>query len=114
MENEENNDLMNRDLVLDKTTLNVTLKELVHRKENRLAGEIKRILEHNQVQKPNATEGSPLLSPSFYTIDLSADDIKQIVYIFLELEEDYLGDDGENTPTANFYATIIDKWNELM
>jgi hypothetical protein len=113
MNAEEYKSLINQKNVLDHTTLNVTLKELVSRQEFELAAGIKRILQNNQLVKPLLHADPYNVSTAYYNVDLSADEIDRIIDIFFELEAGYVGEDGETTPTASFYASLVDKWNKL-
>jgi hypothetical protein len=101
--------LINQENVLDHTTLNVTLKEVASRKKMELAREIERILNNNKIEKP---EGQSKPS-DYYRVDLSSEHIDQIIDILFELEESYQGTDGAITPTASFYGSLADKWNQL-
>jgi hypothetical protein len=113
MKAEEYKSLINQKGVLDHTTLNVTLKELVSRQEFELAAGINRILQNNQIAKPLLHADPYSVSTAYYNVNPSSDDIDKIIDIFFELEAGYVGEDGENTPTASFYASLADQWNRL-
>jgi hypothetical protein len=113
MTDEEYNRFINESDVLNHTTLNVTLKELVSRQEYELAKEIDRILKNNKVEKPNVQVKPYDTTTHYYIVDLSSEDIDKIIDIFFELETSHLGTDGAPTPTASFYASLADKWSEL-
>ncbi|RYZ18239.1 MAG: hypothetical protein EOO10_26045 [Chitinophagaceae bacterium] len=113
MNAEEYKSLINQKNVLEHTTLDVTLKELVSRQEFELAAGIKRILQNNQLVKPLLHADPYNVSTAYYNVDLAADEIDRIIDIFFELEACYVGEDGETTPTASFYASLVDKWNKL-
>lgn len=106
--------LISQKNVLDHTTLNVTLKELASRQEAQLADKIKGIIEHHKIPKP-AQHAQPFVSATnYYTVDLEADEMDRIVDVLFGLEESHTGENGEPTPTASFYASLVDKWNALM
>ncbi len=113
MNAEEYNSLINQKNVLDHTTLNVTLKELVSRQEFELSAKLKQILETNKIAKPDLHSKSFDTSTNYYKVDLSSDDIEKIIDIFFDLEASHFGENGETTPTASFYASLVDKWNKL-
>ena len=113
MTDEEYKKLINESDVLNHTTLNVTLKELVSRQEFELAKEIDRILKNNKIEKPGVQVKPYDTTPHYYKVDLSSDDIDKIIDIFFELESSHLKADGAPTPTASFYASLADKWSEL-
>ena len=95
--------------VLDYSTLNITLKELTAAKHYPLAEKIKTILQEKQEDKlrPGDHTGQ------YFKVDLNTEEINEIVDLFLGLEVEYVGEDGETTPTGSFYASLTDKWNLL-
>ena len=111
MTEEEYNRIISEGSVLDHTTLNVTLKEVASRKKIDLVREIERILKNNKLEKPEGP--SKPYAFHYYKIDLSSEHIDQIIDILFELEERYLETDGTVTPTASFYGSLADKWNQL-
>lgn len=106
------NEIINERDVLDHTTLNMTLKELISRQMHELGIEIQRILGNNKIAKPDHQNPYDT-SPNYYKVDLTAEQVKLITNVFLELESSYVNEDGEITPTGIFYATLTDKWNKL-
>ena len=99
--------------VLDHTTINVTLKELVARKELDLANEIHRVIKNNKIEKPVLHSQPYDGSPNYYRVDLSFESIRKIIDILFDLEASFVNENGEVTPTASFYASLVDKWSEL-
>lgn len=97
-------------MLLDYTTLNVTLKEVAFKKDAPLQSEIERILEHNKVEPTREKEGSLNKPTQYYKIDLTAEHIEQILDMLFELEANHVDEDGVATPTGSFYATLVDKW----
>jgi uncharacterized protein YpuA (DUF1002 family) len=91
----------------------VTLKEVFSRQEFELVNAIQRILENNQIVKPEVHVKPYDETTNYYKVDLTADQIEKIIGIFFELEAFYVGEKGETTPTAAFYARLVDKWNQL-
>jgi uncharacterized protein YpuA (DUF1002 family) len=100
--------------VFDKTTLNVTLKEVYSKHEFELVKEIQRILENNQILKPELHTKPYDETTNYYKVDITSDQVEKIIDIFFELEASYIGENGETTPTAAFYAGLADKWNQLV
>ncbi|MBA2498521.1 MAG: hypothetical protein H0V30_02225 [Chitinophagaceae bacterium] len=105
-------EIINERDVLDHTTLNVTLKELISRQKPELGNEIQRILSNNIIEKPDHQKPYDT-STNYYKVDLTAEQVNIITQIFLELEVNYVNEDGEKTPTGIFYASLTDKWNKL-
>ena len=113
MNAEEYKSLINQRDVLDHTTLNITLKEMISRQEFELAGNIQRILENNKITKPKLHSKPYDTSTTYYKVNLSYDIIEKIIDIFFDLEASHVSENGETTPTAAFYASLVDKWNKL-
>ena len=113
MNAEEYKSLINQKNVLDHKTLTLTLRELISRQEFELAAGIKRVLQNNQIVKPLLHANPYNVSTTYYKVDLSSDDTEKIIDILFELEASYVGENGETTPTASFYASLVDKWNML-
>ena len=113
MNAEEYKSLINQKNVLDHTTLNITLKEMVSRQEFELAERLNRIIEENKLAKPDLHTKHYDTSTTYYKVDLTSDDIERIIDSFFDLEAAHVGEDGETTPTASFYASLVDKWNRL-
>lgn len=95
--------------VLDHTTLNVTLKEVVAQQEFALAAAIQHILQENKIEKPPHSPNQYDTRPNYYKVDLSEDDIDQIIAILEELETSFTNE-GQPTPTSAFYASLAEKW----
>ena len=113
MNAEKYKNLINQKDVLDHTTLNVTLKELIFKQKFELAENLKRILVNNKIAKPDQQSKPFDTSSTYYKIDLCSDDIEVIIDLFFDLEVSYVNERGNTTPTASFYASLINKWNEL-
>ena len=105
--------LINEPDVLDHTTLNVTLKEVVARQEYELAVALQRVLKENKIEKPLLTTSQYDARPNYYKIDLPTEAIDQIIDILYELEASFTSEEGAPTPTSAFYASLADKWANL-
>lgn len=99
--------------VLDHTTLNVTLKEVVAKQEFTLAAALQRILNENRIEKPALSASQYDLRPSYYRVDLPDEDVDHIIDILIDLEASFTSEAGEPTPTSAFYASLVDKWYRL-
>ena len=98
--------------MLGYSTLHITLIELAAKKEDRLITAIQRILQHNVVPKPdNAPQDH---ATNFYQVDLPQQDIEKIRDMFVDLEAAYVDEHGIATPTAAFYASLVEKWESLL
>lgn len=113
MESKEYNKIIDVGNVLDFATLIETKAQL------RLMGivylelEIDRILSKNKIAKPALHQMQEKLETDYFLIDLSSDNINEIVDLFADLEVDNLGIAYESTHSARHYAKMLDKWNNL-
>lgn len=105
--------LINEPDVLDHTTLNVTLKEVVAKEEYDLAAALQHILRENKIEKPPLAPTQYDTRPNYYKVDLPAEVIDQIIDMLYDLEASFIGEEGEATPTSAFYASLADKWANL-
>jgi hypothetical protein len=113
MKTDEYKELLKGKNVLDHTTLDVTLKELTAKNEYQLIGEIQRIFKANKIDKPTLHSTPEDNSTNYYKIDLSTDDIDKLANLFFELEASFIGEDGDTTPTASFYGSMADRWQNI-
>lgn len=113
MNAEEYKRLINQKDIIDHTTLSVTLKEILSRQEFELAGNLKHVFENNKIEKPELHSKPYDTSTIYYKIDIPSEDMEKIIDIFLDLETSHLDENGETTPTASFYASLVDKWTQL-
>ncbi len=114
MNNEEYKRLITENDVLDYGTIDITLKEVISKQEFELANKLQRILKNNEIKKPDLHLSPSEITTSYYRIDLSSDDIEKLVDIFFDLEVSHIGINGETTPAASLYASLVDKWNRLI
>lgn len=113
MRTEEYNRITKEGNVLDFGTLKETKNQLGINKLTELESEIDRILSENKIQKPELHEKPNSTETDFYQIDLNSDQIEMIVSMFGDLEVGNLGLNYESTYSANFFAKMLDKWNDL-
>lgn len=113
MKAEEYIRIIKEDNVLDFGTLQVTKEQLVKTGNKRLVSEIERIMTDNRIDKPLSHNNHESQETDFYLVDLDTEDIEIIVGMFGDLEVGALGIDYETTRAASFYASMLDKWNDL-
>src|SRR5687767_2195315 len=92
--------------VLDHTTLNVTLKEVVAKQEFELVAALQRIVKDNKIEKPVLHNDQYNAGTNYYKIDLPEETIVQIIDILFNLEAEFTNEDGDTTPTSSFYASL--------
>ena len=93
--------------------LAATLKEVRLINDKKLANQIERILSKNKIDKPRLHLSPNDPTTEYYKIDLKPDEIEKIVDLFLELEVQNIGQNGETTATCSFYASLADQWSAL-
>ena len=113
MRTEDYNRIIKEGNVLDFGALKETKKQLGINKLKELESEIDRIIAENKIQKPELHNKQNSEETDFYQIDLNSDQIEIIVSMFGDLEVGNLGLNYETTYSANFFAKMLDKWNDL-
>ena len=113
MRTEEYNRITKEGNVLDFETLKETKKQLGINGLTELESEIDRIIAENKIQKPELHNKPNGNETNFFWIDLSSDQIELIVSMLGDLEVENLGLNYETTYSANFFAKILDRWNNL-
>ena len=113
MDSSEYKNIISNKNVLDNTTLNITLKELSAAKETKLVSEIERILSNNKIEKPIHHANPDDKSTDYFYVNLTSEQIETIIDLFLNLEAQYVSEDGTATPTCAFYASLVDRWQAL-
>ena len=100
--------------VLDFSTLDVTRKYLAESGLAQLAESINNILANNGIDKPDLHNSIAGQQADYYTVNLPFEDLESIVGMFGDMEVGALDVDYRTTPAASFYASMLDKWNELI
>ncbi|MBO2008420.1 hypothetical protein [Hymenobacter negativus] len=100
--------------ILDFATLKETERCLFEARHSQLAQSITRILVNNKIEKPVYHDKSEEQYTSYYRIDLSAEDIEIIVSMFGDKEVSALTANFEMTSLSSFYASMLDRWNDLI
>ena len=100
--------------VLDFSTLDVTRKYLAESGRIQLAESVNNILANNGIDKPDLHNNIAGQQANYYTVNLPFEDVKSIVWMFGDMEVGALDDDYRTTSAASFYASMLDKWNELI
>lgn len=113
MESNNYNKIIDEGNVLDFATLIETKAQLRLKGIVYLESEIDRILSENKVAKPALHQMQEELETDYFLIDLSSDNIDEIIDLFADLEVDNLGIAYETTHSARHYAKMLDKWNNL-
>ncbi|MHA6247664.1 hypothetical protein ACXYMU_06995 [Pontibacter sp. CAU 1760] len=114
MDSKEYKRLTKQKSVLGLGVLKATLVEVKRHGMAKIAAEIERILTDNVIEKPALHNDSTVTSNSYYWIDLDKESIDEIVELMLDLETTTVGEKGETTSEASFYAPLLDKWYNLL
>jgi hypothetical protein len=100
--------------ILDFATLKETERCLFEAGHSQLAQSVAQILVNNKVEKPVYHNKSEEQYTSYYRVDLSSEDIEIIISMFGDKEVSALTANFETTPLASFYASMLNKWNDLI
>ena len=79
-----------------------------------LAQSITQLLANNGIDRPVHHDISGEQPADYYRVELPVEDIEIIISMFGDKEASALTADFETTPLASFYASILDKWNDLI
>ena len=99
--------------VLDFLTLDITIKELKEVRNFRLIVQIERILRENKIPMPDLHSDLNDETTAYFKIDLTADEVKNIVEYFLDLGIENLGHNNEITPACAYYTSLVKKWDKV-
>ena len=99
--------------ILDFATLKETEKCLIEAGHAQLAQSVAQILVNNKIEKPYYHDKSEEHT-NYYRVDLSSEDVEIIVSVFGDKEVSALTADFETTPLASHYASMLDRWYDLI
>jgi hypothetical protein len=88
-------------------TLKVIPSDLVALRIN-----IDQILSNSPIEKPTEHSGGP--DTDYFFVNLSDDDIIQIVETLGDAEVGAVAENGSTTQLASSYATLLDTWNAIL
>jgi len=106
--------LKNSGRILDFATLKETHKCLLEADHVQLAQSVAQTLADNGIDKPLYHSKIEEQFTDYYRVDLSTADIEIIVSMFCDKEISALTTNFETTPLASHYASLLDRWNELI
>ncbi len=85
--------------------------ECVHGENSMLANALLKILHGSPIGRPPvANDGYK----DYYWLELSVEQISEIVSILLQFEVNSVGHDGTTTPAASHYAGLVDFWSTAL
>ncbi|QNH61992.1 hypothetical protein [Hymenobacter sediminicola] len=105
--------LKEQDNVLDFETLNTTRNLLEKAGQQELAQHITKIIENGSVSKPSLHNNLDRWT-GFYQVTLTDGEIDLVISLLLDKEADALDENYETTAAASFYASMVDRWNNLI
>ena len=100
--------------ILDFATIKETERCLLEMGNEQLAQSITQLLSNSGIDKPVYHDKTGEMQADYYRVDLPATDIEVIVSMFLDKEIGALTTNFETTPSASYYASLLDRWNELI
>ena len=75
--------------------------------------QIERILRENKIPIPDLHSDLNVETTAYFKIDLTVDEVENIVEYFLDLELENLSYDNELTPACAYYTSLVNKWNNV-
>ena len=100
--------------ILDFATLKETQRCLLEAGYVQLAQSITQLLASNGIDRPVHHNISGEQPADYYRVELPVTDIEVIISMFSDKEVSALTANFETTSLASFYASLLDRWNELI
>lgn len=97
--------------IIDYLTIKSTINELVETGNDSLVDKLLDILNKNKIPKPEKHNREEDIETNHYNIDLSKNQLNDIIDLLIDLEVESLTIDGESTPLTSHFTSLIDKWS---
>ena len=99
--------------IIDYLTIKSTINELAKTENIALVDKLLDILNNNKIAKPEKHNREEDIETNHYNIDLSKNQLNDIIDLLIDLEVESLTIDGESTPLASHFTSLIDKWSSI-
>lgn len=99
--------------VIDYLTIKSTINELTKTENVALVDKLLGILNNNKIAKPEKHNKKEDIETNHYKIDLSKNQLNEIIDLLMDLEVESLTIDGESTPLTSHFASLVDKWSSI-
>lgn len=98
---------------IDYISIIAAISELTKIGNNPIVTRLQNILNTCEISKPKLHNRKDDKSTSYYTVELSEEELDEIKAVFLGLEAGSLNEDGESTGKTDYYATLLDNWTNI-
>ena len=99
--------------IIDYLSIESTINELAKTKNVALVDKLLDILNNNKIAKPEKHNKKEDIETNHYKIDLSKNQLNDIIDLLIDLEVESLTIDGESSPLTSYYTSLIDKWSSI-
>ncbi len=99
--------------IIDYLTIKSTINELAKTENVALVDKLLDILNNNKIAKPEKHNKKEDIETNHYKIDLSKNQLNNIIDLLMDLEVESLTIDGESTPLTSHFTSLIDKWSSI-
>ena len=99
--------------IIDYLTIKSTINELAKTENVTLVDKLLDILNNNKIAKPEKHNKKEDIETNHYKIDLSKNQLNDIIDLLMDLEVESLTIDGESTPLTSHFSSLIDKWSTI-
>ena len=106
-------DICQHVLNIDYLTIKSTINELAKTENVTLVDKLLDILNNNKIAKSEKHNKKEDIKTNHYKIDLSKNQLNDIIDLLMDLEVESLTIDGESTPLTSHFSSLIDKWSTI-
>ena len=99
--------------IIDYLTIKSTINELAKTENVTLVDKLLDILNNNKIAKSEKHNKKEDIKTNHYKIDLSKNQLNDIIDLLMDLEVESLTIDGESTPLTSHFASLVDKWSSI-
>ena len=99
--------------IIDYLTIKSTINELTKTENVALVDKLLDILNNNKIAKSEKHNKKEDIKTNHYKIDLSKNQLNDIIDLLMDLEVESLTIDGESTPLTSHFSSLIDKWSTI-
>jgi len=89
------------------------INELTRIGKKEIVCNLQTIVKHKKIAKPEKHSKKDDLFTSYFEVDLSEDDLNEIIDLFADLEITSLTADGEAGSKTNHYVSLLDRWSNV-
>ena len=99
--------------IIDYLTIKSTINELTKTENVALVDKLLDILNNNKIAKSEKHNKKEDIKTNHYKIDLSKNQLNDIIDLLMDLEVESLTIDGESTPLTSHFSSLVDKWSSI-